>query len=134
MGSSYNQEYVNATQYQADKNAEIAYASNETDLEIAKVQSDAVIQQAKYDYMARMQETKDNKEVQMEALRVREKEAELQFKVDWKNAENDAIRAEAAYNSSTADVIEAESERDEEANEHEENMARYSGSEDYWYG
>lgn len=136
MGSSYNAEYVQATQYQADKNAEIARDSNEADMDIAQVQSDAVIQQAKYDYEARIFEAQKNYEVQMEALRVREKEAELQFKVDWKNAENDAIRAEASYLSAESKVIEAESESKEVDYEHEEKLSDSASSGDlnYWYG
>lgn len=136
MGSSYNQEYVSATKYQADINAQIAADSNETDKEIAFYQADAVKHQADADLKARMQETADNLKVQMEALRVREAEAEMQYKVDWKNAQNDSIRADAAYNSSNADVIEAEAERDEASYEHEEEMSKYgnSSSENYWYG
>lgn len=135
MGSSYNQEYVAATQYQADKNLEIAESSNEADYDIAKLQSDAVVQQAKYDYEARIYEADKNYAIQMEALRVREKEAELQYKVDWKNAENDAIRAEASYLSAESKVIEAESESKEVDYEHEEEMDQSSSSDSsYWYG
>ncbi len=135
MGSSYNQQYVDATKYQADLNKEIALASNATDLDIAKLQSDAVIQQAKIDAEIREKELFANKEIQLEALRVREKEAVLQYKVDWKNAQNDAIRAEASIISANANMVEAEAEREDNEYDHEEYMARYDNSDSsYWYG
>ncbi|MBI2339978.1 MAG: hypothetical protein HYU99_06410 [Deltaproteobacteria bacterium] len=135
MGGGYNWEYVEATKYQADSNEAIALDSNEVDLQIAQEQSDAVIQQAKYDYDARIYEADKNYQIQMEALRVREKEAELTYKVDWKNAENDAIRAEASQTKADADYLEAEAEKDDVAYEHEEDMAKYDdGSSSYWYG
>lgn len=135
MGGGYNWKYVEATKYQADSNEAIALDSNEVDLQIAQEQSDAVIQQAKYDYDARIYEADKNYQIQMEALRVREKEAELTYKVDWKNAENDAIRAEASQTKADADYLEAEAEKDDVAYEHEEDMAKYDdGSSSYWYG
>jgi len=88
MGSGYNESYVTATRDQSTANQAIAENADATDYDIAKLQSDAVVQQAKYDYMARIYEADKNYQIQMEALRVREKEAELQFKVDWKNAIN----------------------------------------------
>lgn len=135
MGSSYNQEYVAATQYQADKNLEIAESSNEADYDIAKLQSDAVTQQAKYDYEARIYEADKNYQIQMEALRVREKEAELQYKVDWKNAENDAMRAQATLDKVGVDQSEQDNERAEIEYEHEEEMDQQSSADSsYWYG
>ena len=133
--SSYNAEYVQATQIQADSNEAIAADANQVDLEIAQEQSMAVIQQAQLDYAARNTETGANREIQMEALRVREKEAELTYKVDWKNAQNDAIRAEASLRKADADYLESEAEKDEAAFEHEEDMAQYdNNSSSYWYG
>ena len=134
--SSYNAEYVQATQIQADSNEAIAADANQVDLEIAQEQSMAVIQQAQLDYAARNTETGANREIQMEALRVREKEAELTYKVDWKNAENDAIRAEASQTSANADYLEAEAEKSEADYEHEEDMAKYDdgSSSSYFYG
>ena len=133
--SSYNAEYVQATQIQADSNEAIAADANQVDLEIAQEQSMAVIQQAQLDYAARNTETGANREIQMEALRVREKEAELTYKVDWKNAQNDAIRAEASLRKADADYLESEAEKDEAAFEHEEDMAQYDdNSSSYWYG
>lgn len=133
--SSYNAEYVQATKYQADSNEAIAADANETDLQIAQEQSAAVVQQAQLDYDARIYEADKNYAIQMEALRVREVEAELQYKVDWKNAQNDAIRAEASLRSADADYLEAEAEKDEAGFEHEEDMAKYEdSSSSYWYG
>ena len=136
MGSGYNQEYVTATKDQGQVNLEIASDSNQTDYDIAKLQSDAVVQQAKYDYDARIYEADKNYGIQMEALRVREKEAELQYRVDWKNAQNDAIRAEASMVSAESKLVSAQAKEDKVQYDHQEDMAeqKYGSSQDFWYG
>ncbi|OGQ08381.1 MAG: hypothetical protein A3G32_04070 [Deltaproteobacteria bacterium RIFCSPLOWO2_12_FULL_40_28] len=137
MGSGYNESYVTATRDQSTANQAIAENADATDYDIAKLQSDAVVQQAKYDYMARIYEADKNYQIQMEALRVREKEAELQFKVDWKNAENDSIRAEASMRSADADYLEATAELTEAESEAEIDAlqaAPSSSMSGHWYG
>lgn len=137
MGSGYNESYVTATRDQAMVNQDIAANADETDYDIAKLQSDAVVQQAKYDYMARIYEADKNYQIQMEALRVREKEAELQFKVDWKNAENDGIRAEASMRNADADYLEASAEVTEAESEAEVDALQAAPSSSlsgHWYG
>lgn len=136
MGSGFNAEYVAATQYQADSNVRIAQSANKTDLEIAREQSSAVKAQAKYDYDARIYEADKNFQVQMEALRVREKEANLTYRVDIKNAENDAIRAEASKIAAQARVTEADSKvlREEARAERYRSRGADGGGGGYWHG
>lgn len=124
MGSGFNTEYVQATQYQADKNAEISTSSNKADLEIAKEQSRAVIEQAKVDADIRRYEADQRVKVEMEALRVREKEAELTFRTEMRQAENDAIRAQATQTAAGAKATTADSKILKEKRKAERDRAR----------
>lgn len=131
----YNQNYVDATKYQADINKQIADAANDADIEIAVLQSKAVVAQAEFDYKARLEELKANRDTQFEALRVREKEAELQHKVDWKNAQSEAIRADGYATGKDAELVEAKAEDKEVVFDHEKDMARYGDRDtSYFYG
>ena len=83
-------------------------------------------------------EAQTNRDVQMEALRVREKEAKLEYKVAWKEAQNDAIRAESSQTRANADMRKADAKFMKEESKAEERSAeresRGSTTQDYWYG
>lgn len=147
MGSEppYNSNYVDATRLQSNAQVEAAREQGRWDYKVAMEQSTAVKAQAKYDYDARIYEADKNYEIQMEALRVREKEAELDFRVRWKEAQNDAVRAEASIMNAQAAQTTAESKtmreerranRDERRDEfRRDRLESRGGAGDYWgYG
>lgn len=145
MGSDspYNSEFVQSTRLQAQAQVDAANAQGRWDYRVAQEQSAAVKAQAKYDYEARIYEADKNYQIQMEALRVREKEAELDFRVRWKEAQNDAVRAEAsilnaqaAQTKADASVMREERRGERDRMRHEERTGRAdaaSGAGDYWY-
>lgn len=141
-GDAYNSKYERATKYEAWTNMQIANTQGKYDVQVAQTQSQAVVAQARYDYMARIHEADTNKDVQMKALDVREKEAKLQFQVDWKNAQNDAIRAEASTIAAEGKKLEGQAKVDKaqasmirEEGRAERDRNRYGDrTSDYWYG
>jgi len=149
MGSDspYNQNYVDSTRAQANAQVEAAREQGRWDYKVAQEQSGAVKMQAQADKDARIYEADKNYQIQMEALRVREKEAELDFRVRWKEAQNDAVRAEASILNAqaaqtTADAKTAREENRGERDERRDALRRdrlesrgRGGGGDYWgYG
>jgi hypothetical protein len=128
----YNLNYLIATRETNASNERIAKIEGKYDLKVAQEQSRAVIEQAKADLEARRLEANLNHQAQMEALRVRELEAKLQYKVDWKNAQSEAVRADAAFNMSLAAMRDSETKSMKEENRHEERMNRLQ-MRDYMY-
>lgn len=136
MSSGFNPEYVESTRIQSGGDERISEQAGKDDIEVARLQSGAVIAQAKYDFDARVRELEANLQIQMEALRVRQLEAELKHKVDSKLAQSDAIRAEASMLGAQAKQTEAESERDEVDKDFQIDLLRFgeSGDRSYFYG
>ena len=153
-GDAYNVHFVEGQQVMAEANMKIAETEGHTDLQVAQKQSDAVVKQAEFDYRARIYESDaritesrndftariheadTNKLVQMEALRVREKEAELQYKVDWKQAENDSVRAEGSKIAAESKQTTANAKQYGAETKRMNNQNRYGsdGQGSYWYG
>lgn len=134
--SAYNGSYVQATKLQSDSNEAVADTQGEWDYKVAVKQSEAVMKQAELDYKARIYEADSNERVQIEALRVREKEAENQLKVDMANAKNDAIRAEASMVTAQASIMKAETKQFDAESKRERDHYKYGSSQgsDYFYG
>lgn len=134
--SAYNGSYVQATALQSESNEAVADTQGEWDYKVAERQSMAVEKQAELDYKARIYEADKNYAIQMEALRVRQMEAQLTYRVDIKNAQNDAIRAEASMVSAQANVMKAETKQYEAESKRERDKNKYEGGQgdDYWYG
>lgn len=156
-GDAYNAHFVEGQRIMAQSNIKMADTEGKYDLQVAQKQSEAVIKQAemdyrsriyesdarvseaRFDYNARIHEADTNKLVQMEALRVREKEALLQYKVDWKQAENDAVRAEGSRIAAEAKMTGAEAKMYGAETKRIREESRYEGygrdgMESYWYG
>lgn len=125
---------LDSTRMQTASNEKIAKIEGDSDFRVAQTQSSAVIKQAELDFKARIKEAESNITIQMEALRVREKEADLQFKVDMKNAENDAVRAEASRRKADADYLSSEARHLKEENKGKRDSARLDMRNDYHYG
>ena len=146
-GGGSNSHDTQIAQSSASSNENVALHQKQAQVESARMQSEAVIQQSKYDYMARVYEADKNYEVQMRALDVREKEAKYEFQARMKEAQNDATRAEAALESAHAKTISAEAKQSREDRKSQRDQLRYGetqsqqqGSEsnsavsDYFYG
>lgn len=139
-GSPYNAQYVEATRLQAWSNLQIAQEDAAAKRYGDYQQSHAVIESARLDADARRYEADQNKLTQMEALRVREKEAVLQYKTDLKMAQAEMIRAEAMASKVEVDRMEIDQEDSRENRELDQDERewerRTSGSTNasYWYG
>jgi uncharacterized membrane protein YqiK len=136
-GESYNSQYVEAQRLTVQGTIDAARTQGRYDLLVAQEQSKAVLAQARYDYQARIKEATLNYQTQMEALRVRDLESKREYKVAWKQAETDAVRAEG-QNEASLLMAESKYKMAEARETREEARAkRYeeqSYTQSYWHG
>lgn len=125
MGGGSNEHDRSIAQTTAKSNENVAYQQRLAQEESTREQSQAVVAQARYDYMARIYEADKNYEVQMRALDVREKEAKYEFQARMREAQNDSIRAEAALESAQAKTIRAEAYQSREDRKEKRDQLRY---------
>ncbi len=125
-GGAYNEHYVDATDKQARSEEKVGLAQANAEVDAARLTSQAQTDTARYDYQARVMEAKLDYKAQMEALRVREKEAELTYQVDFKNAQNDAIRADASMIAANSQMRKADANVMREERKSEKDKMRYA--------
>ena len=131
MGSSYNQNYVDSTKDTNLTNMKMNEDSTKSEVTVSMNQYNAIAIQSTEGSKEGMYATDSNERIQMRALDVREQEAELKFKVDWKSDENDALRAAAAQTSADADLMNAETKADKVSNNYELDLAKLDVNDGY---
>lgn len=132
MGSGFNESYVQAAQYQADSNYKIAAETAANDLEIAKVQSDAVIYQAKAEKEYQILAATLQHDSAIKAIEAEEDKNYQNYLVQKDEALAERERAAAQQTAADAKYLEAQAEIIEAEDEADDNDNEDSGS--YWYG
>ncbi|MBX7149432.1 hypothetical protein K1X76_10165 [bacterium] len=136
-GAAYNEFYTQATKMQADANVHQSEIEADATKYAARQERLGAVEVAKYDYMARIAESKSYERTQMEALRVRELEAKLSHKEEMTRIfEVDVPRAEAAKMMGQAAIDKEENKRLKNEQDYDLDLRRYEDrqSSSYWTG
>ncbi len=136
MGASYSPEQASADKYAADKTYTGQIDTNASNEQVATIQAQAVMDGNSKQLSGTEDTNKTEKTIQFEALRIREKEIDDNYKLGVLQAQNDAGRVAAQTISAEAQQTKADATYLKEQDRHDEKQQQLDSgsSSSYWYG
>lgn len=134
MGSSFNETWLQGTQSTNAATSAAQEDTNASNVSVATIQAQSYSHGADQQLAAQLDQDQTEKTIQMEALRIREKEVDNTYKLGVLQATNDGIRANASATSAAAQQTKADATYLKEENRHDEKTASQdSETSSYWY-